>query len=92
VTLTGGNLSNPLTNRVAINYDNVLPLDANTHRVQLAIDPATGLITGYFVDPNNSATNAIYGTVLQSFGEARGFFLSVNASGSFSLGEAMEER
>jgi hypothetical protein len=84
VILGGGNLATPITNSVNVVYDTVT-VTTNNCNLKLAIDPATGLVSGTFVDPGSSRTNSINGAILQMSQEARGYFMGTNASGYFLL-------
>ncbi len=80
----GGNLSAPITNVVDVAYDTVTVVTNNCN-LSLTIDPATGLVSGSFIDPSSLRTNQIKAAVLQMQQEARGFFLGTNVGGYFLL-------
>ncbi len=81
--LSGGNLSENVTNTVALQRG--LIYSDNNGSVILNINPATGAFNGSFVWPDTHKTTPIGGVVLQSDGGAGGFFLGTNQGGSVLL-------
>lgn len=85
VILSGGNLAASITNSVTVGFDSITVDPSATNKLSLAFDPATGLVTGSFVDPTRNATNSIFGILLQQLSVARGYFVGTNQTGSFIL-------
>lgn len=85
VILSGGNLTTPITNTVTVGFDYIDVNPAATNGLALNLDPATGSVTGSFVDSAHSTTNSIYGIMLQQANEMRGYFIGTDQSGLFLL-------
>lgn len=85
VILNGGNLSAAITNTVTVGYNSIVVDPSATNKLTLTLDPASGYISGSFVDPTRNATNLIHAIILQQTNVARGYFLGTNQSGSFIL-------
>jgi hypothetical protein len=51
----------------------------------LSVSPATGKVSGSFVDPVTGRAAVIKGVVLQQQTDAGGFFITTNATGTFVL-------
>jgi hypothetical protein len=85
VILTGGNLTIPITNSVAIS-DNIIYVDPSaTDGLYLTNNPTTGVIQGFFVAPGN-LTNSLEGVILQnSTNVVNGYFMGSSEGGSFIL-------
>jgi hypothetical protein len=57
----------------------------NISKLTLSVAPATGVMSGSFLDPQTKLTTPLKGVVLQEQGNAAGFFLSAGETGSFML-------
>lgn len=84
VTLSGGNLSNSLTNEFTLSSNNVVTT-IGTNGLSIKIALPTGLFNGKFIHPDTKKTATIKGVVLQQQNNARGFFLGTNQSGAVIL-------
>ena len=86
ITLSGGNLPVPLTNDATLSLaGNFATNGPGISKLTLSVVPATGLISGSFLDPATGLATPISGIVLQQQTNAAGFFLSTNATGLFQL-------
>jgi hypothetical protein len=86
ITLSGGNLPVALTNDATLLLTgNFATNGAGISKLTLSVVPATGLISGSFLDPATGLATPISGIVLQQPTNAAGFFLSTNATGLFQL-------
>jgi hypothetical protein len=86
LTLSGGGLSPPLTNALALyNTGEFVTNSAGIPKLTLSAAPGTGVVNGSFLDPLTGLPTTLKGAVLQQQGFAAGFFLSTNATGSFYL-------
>ena len=85
VVLQGGDLSVPITNQVAAPLRGDIVFASTSNNVSIKVNPATGLVSGSFTEPNGR-TNKIAG-VLQSNGIGVGYFPDANQSGSFILSD-----
>jgi len=83
VILSGGNLTTPITNSVAISSDVITVEPSATNHLSLYINSTTGEILGSFVDSHG--TNYIDSAILQDANSARGYFLGNTEGGSFIL-------
>jgi hypothetical protein len=83
--LGGGNLINEIFHSVQINYDTIIVNDPSDDQLSLTLDPATGKITGSFVDVYAGRTNNITAVVIKGTYRANGYFLGGNKSGYFYL-------
>jgi hypothetical protein len=83
--LSGGNLTAPITNSVAISSDVITVDPSATNHLSLYINSTTGEILGSFVNPSNSQTNYIDSAILQDANSARGYFIGNTEGGSFIL-------
>jgi hypothetical protein len=84
VVLSGGNLSTPITNSVAISSDVITVNPSATNHLSLYINSTTGEILGSFVNASNQ-TNYIDSAILQNANSARGYFIGNTEGGSFIL-------
>lgn len=84
VTLTGGNLTDPLSIPVNVAPTTVVSDGSTTNKLRLVMDPRTGLMQGSFVIPPRT-TRTVRGVVLQNQSQARGFFLGPSQSGEMLL-------
>jgi hypothetical protein len=64
---------------------NTFVAEEGVENVRLTVNPGTGIMTGHFVHVVTGLTTPIKAIVLQQQNFAPGFFLSTNASGSFTL-------
>jgi hypothetical protein len=86
VILSGGNLTNVLSNSVIPSATGRFTTNgAGIPKLALDLNPVTGIITGTFSDPVTAATTPIKGVVFQEQTNAGGFFLGASNSGSFFL-------
>jgi hypothetical protein len=87
VILEGGNLPLALTNQVALGSNQTIVVASpNPNRLVLAINKATGAVTGSFASPSNpKQTIKISGVLLQNQAGAAGYFLGTDQSGAFLL-------
>jgi hypothetical protein len=65
--------------------NNLITFTPATNGLKLSINSATGAISGSFVDPSDSHTNTIFGTILQDTNICPGFFIGTSQGGSFIL-------
>jgi hypothetical protein len=86
VTLQGGNLPAPITYTVGSSNS-----ASATGALSLKWDSISGLVRGSFLHPATGKTTPIHGVLLQSQAVARGYFLGVNQSGSFTLQQQPED-
>jgi hypothetical protein len=86
ITLSGGNLAQPLTNNVILS-GKVTYQTTNKPQTTLTIAPATGLFTGQYQYLSAGKTQKVplAGVVLQNQNTAQGFFLGTNQSGAVLL-------
>ncbi|HWD19931.1 MAG TPA: hypothetical protein VHB20_11700, partial [Verrucomicrobiae bacterium] len=85
VILSGGNLTDTITNTVTISGNTVFVDPSATNSLTLTIDRPTGEILGTFVYPPNH-TNFIDSVILQnSTNAARGYFLGTSEGGAFLM-------
>jgi len=84
VILSGGNLTTPITNSVAISSDVITADPSATNHLSLHINTTTGEILGSFVTGSHQ-TNYIDSAILQNANSARGYFLGNTEGGSFLL-------
>jgi hypothetical protein len=86
VTLSGADLAAPISNNVVLENSGKLASDGEgISRLSLTINPATGFITGSFLDPVTQLLTPIKGAVFQEQTNAGGFFLGTTESGTFTL-------
>jgi hypothetical protein len=85
LTLSNGNLGQPLIYEVSLTSSNTLDADPTNH-LGIAINTNTGVVTVVF-RPNatNTATNVATGVVLQNQTNAFGAFRGTNQSGSLII-------
>jgi hypothetical protein len=81
VTLSGGNLPEPLANTVAL--QNFLTFDGTS--LSLTIRPSNGSFSGWFMSPGARSRKTISGVVLQNENRALGSFTGTNESGGVLL-------
>ena len=85
VILSGGNLSTPITNTVAITQNQIFVDPSATNGLSLFMNSTNGEITGSFITPGN-LTNNIDSVILQnSTNSAAGYFIGPSQGGSFIL-------
>jgi hypothetical protein len=86
ITLSGGDLRVPLSNGATLSLSGKFVTNGpGIAQLALAVVPATGIISGSFLDPATGLATPISGVVLQQQTNAAGFFLSTNATGLFQL-------
>jgi hypothetical protein len=84
--LSGGNLPGPLAAAVTLSPAGKFVTNGpGISGLTLSVAPATGLVSGSFLDPATGLATPIGGIVLQQQTNAAGFFLSTNATGLFQL-------
>lgn len=71
--------------KVLMPKPNVFVAEESTEHVRLSMNAGNGIISGRFNDLTTGRSTPIKGVALQKQNYARGFFLSTNASGSFTL-------
>ena len=84
ITLNGGNLAVALTNAVSLTAATQTYQNAGKN-LTLTITKQTGLFTGAYKPLGAKTNTPLNGVVLQGLGEAQGFFLGTNQSGSVLL-------
>jgi hypothetical protein len=85
LVLSGGNLSQNITNHITLNANNtVTSTDANS--LKLSFTPTTGAFKGSVVDLVSLKTISFGGVVLQNGTIGYGCFLGATQSGAISLG------
>ena len=85
--LSGGNLgADPVVKRMGITNNVISVVSSKDHSISLTLAPSTGLITGWYVEPNGISNN-IEGVIIQNCGYSTGYFFGANTnqSGSFLL-------
>jgi hypothetical protein len=88
VILEGGNLPFPIVNQMTLASNNTILLTnaADTNKLTLTINKATGVISGAFANPSNPRQLIpVNGVLLQNQTNAAGYFLGTNQSGAFIL-------
>jgi cyclophilin family peptidyl-prolyl cis-trans isomerase len=85
ITLTGGDLSNPITANALLNEDGSFTVLSGTNNIQLSVSDATGLLTGSFTHPVSNATTPLKGAVLQSSNNAAGYFPGTPRDGALLI-------
>jgi hypothetical protein len=87
VVLSAGNLNTPIQNQLVMAANSsVTILGQNSPALALAIQPATGLFTGHFVDPLTGQIRTIHGALLQGARGGAGYFLGDSTGGAVGLG------
>ena len=87
MTLAGGNLTAPLHKTVTILNNTVSVSGAGNSTVVVTLQPATGLLSGHFVDLLTGETRQIHGIVVQgAAGSAGGYFLGDSEGGGVDIG------
>jgi hypothetical protein len=84
VVLQGGNLSEVITNQVALDPNNRV-VNLSDNKLSLSFSTSTGLFSGRVVDPSTLRTLTFRGVVLQKQNSGAGLFLGVNESGEVLL-------
>jgi hypothetical protein len=82
LTLGGGNLASNIVIGVSIDArgtGTASPVGSNDLKLKVA--PATGALSGSFLDPTINKAVKFNGLLLQSSGAASGYFLGTNESG-----------
>ena len=86
VVMSGGNMSDSLTNEITLATNNIVTVDpVATNKLSLTFATNYGSFSGKFFNPTTRKTNTVSGVVLQLQNEARGYFLGTNQSGRISL-------
>jgi hypothetical protein len=86
VTLSGGGLPEAFSNNVTLYNSGKLTANGpGMPDLTLSVSPATGKVSGSFVDPVTGRAAVIKGVVLQQQTDAGGFFITTNATGTFVL-------
>jgi hypothetical protein len=87
LVLSAGNLNTPLDHDLIIAPGNqVTILGGANDGLTLAIQPATGLFSGQFLDPLNGETRTIHGILIQPFKTGGGYFLGDSVPGAIGIG------
>jgi hypothetical protein len=81
VSLTGGNLPEPVNDLVALQSS----LTYAAPNLSLSIRPSNGSFSGWFISPLAAGRQSISGVVLQNESRARGLFSGTNGSGAVLL-------
>ena len=85
VTLSGGDLSAPITSEMTLGANNVVTV-TGSNQLSITISLPNGLLHGSFVHPDTQKKTPLKGVVLQEQNNARGFFLNgTNQSGAVIL-------
>jgi hypothetical protein len=85
VILSGGELTEPLTNSVSLGGDNRITGENN---LSIVFSVPKGSFTGSFVDPTSGRKRTLKGTALPGQQQGRGFFLGTTESGRVFIGDA----
>jgi hypothetical protein len=86
LTISGGGFTNPVSETVSLRSMGQFTAQGGAvSKLSLALNPATGLVTGSFVMPDGRNTAVIKGVALEGQTNAAGFFLTPQAGGSFEL-------
>ncbi len=86
VTLTGGDLAEPLTTEVALLKNGAFKaLDGAIPGLVLSVNALNGIVSGRFTHPTTRTPEAVRGIVFQAATNAGGYFYDKNGSGSFVL-------
>ncbi len=59
--------------------------ESSTQKLQLSVSKSSGIISGKFTDPVTGLRNPIKGVILQQQKNARGFFITTNSVGAFTM-------
>jgi uncharacterized repeat protein (TIGR03803 family) len=86
VTLSGGNLTNAITNSVTIDMSSKVT-DLGTNKLKLTFTLATGLFRGTVMNPATKRAVSFNGVVLQNQTNGSGWFLGTNQAGVVTIGE-----
>jgi hypothetical protein len=84
ITLSGGDLSVPLTDPVTLSGKGK-KYESADGSLTLTINQTTGLFSGDYEAAGSKARTPLAGVVLQDQSVARGFFLGTNQSGTVLL-------
>ncbi|HVM46617.1 MAG TPA: Ig-like domain-containing protein [Candidatus Acidoferrum sp.] len=82
VVLSGGNLSQSITNQVLLGTNNVVT-NLSPNGLTMTVTSSSGLVSGTVMDPATATSIPWKGVVLQGWNLASGYFLGTNQSGSF---------
>jgi len=85
LALEGGDLSQPITNRIAIGANNRV-MNLSSNRLTLTFKTATGLFTGRVVNPATAKAVSFNGVVLPEAELGLGYFLGTSQSGEAIVG------
>ncbi len=88
VTLAGSALGETISSSVELHEDGSFSIPSNPNNIQISVNDGTGLITGSFTHPGSNAPVAIRGAVLQSSGNASGYFPGSPRNGAFTIRRA----
>jgi hypothetical protein len=81
---TGGNLSSPFTNSIALAVNNKIT-NNGTNSLTLAVSTSNGLVTGTVTPPAVAKGLSVKGVILQKQNSASGFCLGTSQSSRFLL-------
>jgi hypothetical protein len=87
VVLSGGDLgANPVVKKMGITNNIISVVSSKDKSISLSITPGSGVITGWYVEPNGNSNN-IEGEIFQNGVYSTGYFFGVNTnqSGLFML-------
>jgi hypothetical protein len=82
VLLTGGGVAGGITNAVSVTVGGKI---TGANHLSLTIHTASGLFTGFIMNPATKKTIALSGAVLEKQNVALGYFLGTNQSGGVSV-------
>jgi uncharacterized delta-60 repeat protein len=87
VFVEGANFTGSAADGVSLSAANKFIIAGmNTNKLRLGVIPASGVVTGAFVNPHTRRTSSVRGVLLQDRGSVGGFSLGTNQSGIFYLG------
>ena len=84
LTLSDGNLLDPIVNEVTLTNKNLFLVDG-TNGLKLTVSTGNGLVNGSFIHPQSKRLTTIKAVVLQDQTNLQGFFLGTNDSGRILL-------
>ena len=85
VTIQGGNLQRAMVFRVELNEDDTFTVLTGPTSLALAVDRASGRVTGSFFHPVTQAETTVEGIIVQVLDEGGGLFYGPDQTGSFSI-------
>jgi len=85
VTMSGGNLSDAVTNFVTLTQDN--KVTTTNSGFSLTFTLSSGLLKGSFINPATAKKTSFTGVLLQTNNSGSGFFFSTNESGRIGVSQ-----